>query len=141
MSEHDDYSESGLTRRSIEKKTLIKNALYAAEDLGCEAILVFTKSGRLARLAAAYRPNIPVFACTNVERTVAYMNVLFGIEPVLLTSWSANDEENLINGIKALVGQGKISSGGRVVAVTDIVRGGKQIPVLEILDLADLGIG
>lgn len=95
VSEHKEYSDAGLSKRDREKKILIKNAIYSAEDLEAEAILVFTKTGRLARLAAAYRPNVAVFAFTGKETTVRYMNALFGIEPMRLPEWSENHEANL----------------------------------------------
>lgn len=137
VSEHKEYANDGLTKRDIEKKILIKNAIYSAEDLGAEAIVVFTKTGRLARLAAAYRPNVPVYACTGNDTTVRFMNALFGIKPVKLANWSVNHMENLESALKTLTASGAISKTGRIVAVTDIPRDGKEVPVLEIIDLAD----
>lgn len=95
VSEHKEYSDVGLSKRDREKKILIKNAIYSAEDLDVEAILIFSKTGYLARLTAAYRPNVTVFAFTGKETAVRYMNALFGIEPMRLPEWSENHEANL----------------------------------------------
>ena len=65
------------------------------------------------------------------------MNALFGIKPVKLANWSANHMENLESALKTLTASGAISKTGRIVAVTDIPRDGKEVPVLEIIDLAD----
>ncbi|MDQ1344431.1 MAG: Pyruvate kinase [Patescibacteria group bacterium] len=137
VSEHKDYSDDGLCKRDIEKKVLIKNAIYAAEDLGAEAILVFTKTGRLARLAGAYRPNVPVFAFTGRPTTVRFVNALFGIEPILLPEWSDDHQANLEAALRELRTSKRVSETGRVVAVTDVIRDGKEVPALEIIDLSD----
>ena len=133
--EHKEYSNDGLTKRDVEKKILIKNAIYSAEDLGAEAIVVFTKTGRLARLAAAYRPNVPVLAFTGRETTVRFMNALYGIEPVMLPEWSDDHMANLDAAIKNLRASGRIGNSGRVAVITDLMRDGKEVPVLEIIDL------
>lgn len=135
-SEHKEYSDAGLSKRDLEKKILIKNAIYSAEDLGAEAIVVFTKTGLLARLAAAYRPNVPVFAFTGRETTVRYMNALFGIEPIHLPEWSGDHQANLEAALGALRASKRISESGRIVAITDLLRDGKEVPVLEIIDLS-----
>ena len=67
---HHEYSEDGLTIRDIEKKALIRSAITIAEKLDIPHIIVFTRSGRLARLAAAYRPNIKIIAFTDRLDTV-----------------------------------------------------------------------
>ncbi len=59
---HHEYTSFGLTERDIEKKFLIRSALHIAEELGITTIMIFSKSGRLARLAAAYRPNVSIEA-------------------------------------------------------------------------------
>jgi hypothetical protein len=41
-----------LSQRDIEKKLLIRSSVFMSDELDVDAILVFTKSGRLARLAA-----------------------------------------------------------------------------------------
>lgn len=133
--EHKEYSNDGLTKRDVEKKILIKNAIYSAEDLGAEAIVVFTKTGRLARLAAAYRPNVPVLAFTSRETTVRFMNALYGIEPVMLPEWTDDHMANLDAALKSLRASGRIGTSGRVAVVTDLMRDGKEVPVLEIIDL------
>jgi pyruvate kinase len=100
--EHKDFSDEGLSDRDIEKKYLIKNALITSDSLDVQAILIFTKSGRLARLAAAFRPNKDVYAFTMKECSLRYMNALFGIRPIFLPEWNENLGENLDNAIVLL---------------------------------------
>lgn len=133
--EHHDFSDEGLSKRDIEKKHLIKNALSLSETLDVRAVLIFTKSGRLARLAAAFRPNRKVYAFTMTESSVRYMNALFGIDPIFLPSWSENLGANLDSAVALLKEKGVLSSGDRIVAVNDIQKEGKEIPVVEIISI------
>jgi hypothetical protein len=42
--QHKDFSNAGLNSRDIEKKSLIKSAIYAGEEMGVQALFIFTKS-------------------------------------------------------------------------------------------------
>ncbi|NDK19644.1 pyruvate kinase [Candidatus Gracilibacteria bacterium] len=133
--EHKDFSDEGLCTRDIEKKHLIKNALITSESINARVVLIFTKSGRLARFAAAFRPNKDVYAFTMNESSVRYMNALFGIRPMLLGNWTPNLGENLDNAIALLKEKNILSVGDRVIAVNDIQKEGKEIPVMEIITI------
>lgn len=41
---HEDYESIGLTQRDIEKKRLIRSAVYIADSLNAKAIVTFTKT-------------------------------------------------------------------------------------------------
>jgi pyruvate kinase len=133
--EHEDFSNDGLCCRDIEKKHLIKNALVTSESLDVRAVLIFTKTGRLARFAAAFRPNKDVYAFTMKECSLRYMNALFGIRPILLSKWDENLEENLDNAIALLKEKNLLLVGDRIVAVNDIQKEGREIPVMEIITI------
>jgi pyruvate kinase len=135
---HDEYNEIGLTQRDREKKSLIRSALHIAEQLDIPAVLVFTKTGRLARLAAAYRPNIPVYAFTGNEMTIGFMRLLYGIDPVLIPEYRLEHRENLIQAIQILIEKGQVKKSDRVIAVTDIQNGDKEIPAMEIITIKDI---
>lgn len=116
---HHDFSDAGLTPRDIEKKLLIRSALQIAEDLDITTVILFTKSGRLARLAAAYRPNIRILAFTGSPHSHGAMHILFGIESHILPVWS-DHQSNLAAALQILAR--KDSVGNRVIAITDRVR-------------------
>lgn len=100
--ENVDFSDEGLRTRDIEKKHLIKSAFQVSASLGITSILIFTKSGLLARLAASFRSNKDVYAFTMNEPAIRYMNALFGIQPFLLSDWSDDLGENLNRAILLL---------------------------------------
>ncbi len=106
-----------------------------SESLGIRAVLIFTKSGLLARLAAAFRPSQEVYAFTMKECSVRYMNALFGIRPVLLPNWTENPGDNLDNAIILLKEKNLLQAGDRIVAVSDIEKVGTHIPVMEIITI------
>ncbi|MCK9271960.1 pyruvate kinase [Candidatus Gracilibacteria bacterium] len=134
---HYDFSNNGLSQRNIEKKLLIKSAMFMAEELDINAILIFTKTGLLARLAAAFRPNKDIYAFTGNPNTSKYMNILFGIRPYLLGNWTTNQKDNVINSISFLLKNGKITKESKVIAITDIQKDNKEIPALEIITVGD----
>jgi len=43
------------------------------------AIVVLTTTGKLARLVAKYRPEVPIIACSPVIRVVRQMNYIRGV--------------------------------------------------------------
>lgn len=133
---HDTFSDNGLTDRDIEKKLLLKSAIEIGEQLQAKAILVFTKSWLLARLASAFRPNLPIYAFTNSKASQYYMTSLFGISPQYLefTQYPGN---TLDNAIEILVKKWKLSKDDKVIAVTDLTRGSNEIPVMEIIYVKD----
>jgi pyruvate kinase len=67
--EHEEFTNISYTESDLEKKALIKSAIAIANDLNITSIMVFTKSGKLAKIAAAYRPKINIFAFTNRKTT------------------------------------------------------------------------
>ncbi len=135
---HHEYSNDGLNTRDIEKKALIRSALEIAEKLELKTVLLFTKSGLLARLAAAYRPNIEVVAFTPSEYSLGFMRGLYAINPVLLPNYSVIHSENLKTAVSRLYNEGKLERNDRVIAVTDIQNGAHEIPAMEIITIADI---
>ena len=134
---HHEYTSVGLTERDIEKKFLIRSALHIAEELGITTIMIFTKSGRLARLAAAYRPNVSIESFSWNTNSVWFMRVLYGVTPHLLHNWWEH-QNNLESAFHILLQEGRLSPDDRVIAVTDVVKNGNDIPAMEIIRVRDI---
>lgn len=133
---HHEYSNTNLSTRDIEKKYLIRWALQIAEELEIEWILLFTKSGRLARLAAAYRPNIYIHTFSAETSTIGFMQVLYGIVPHHLSEWE-DHTTNIENALKKLLKEGIITRESRVIAVTDLIKNNLEVPAMEIITVGD----
>ena len=94
-------------------------ACTSAMDLGAEAVVAFTLSGRAAQEISAFRPGCRIIACTSSEQTYRQLSLNWGVLPLLV-----EDEENLDdlfdNGIKAIVRAGYISTGDMVVLTAGV---------------------
>ena len=135
---HKDYSSLWACDRDIEKKALIKSWLYTWEDLWASAMVLLTKNWILARLAASFRPNIKVYTFTNKKSTVWISNLLFWINPILLDTWDKNNYlKTLEDSIKYLLDKKLLKKSDKIVAINDIQKDGKEIPVMEIINLSD----
>lgn len=132
---HRDFSQDDLTPRDIEKKALIKSAIYAGEELGVHALFIFTKSGRLARLASSFRPNLPIYAFTPELQSVAYMNVLYWVNPYLLQDWDEEFIENIYSAINICKAEKILKPGDKIMLVNDIQKGEREIPLIELMEI------
>lgn len=134
---HHDFDNAWLSTRDLEKKLLIRSSVFMADELNIDAIIIFTKSGKLAHLAAWFRPKKIVYAFSSNPNTVNYMNVLFWVDPTLLDNWSESYKENVISWINLLLAKWKLTRESKVIAITDIQKNGKEIPAIEIITISD----
>ncbi len=134
---HHEYSDEGLSQRDKEKKALIKAAIDINKTLWLRAVVLFSKSGRLARIAAAYRPDTPIFAFTGNKYSLGFMRILYGIKSIFLDTWWDN-QQNLRSAIQFLKDSEQFSESDRIVAITDLIEDGNEIPTMEILSLRDI---
>lgn len=132
---HRDFSEDGLTSRDIEKKALIKSAIYSGEELQVQGLFIFTKSGKLARLTSSFRPNLPVYAFTMHLQSVAYMNILYGVNPYLINDWDEKFIENIYTAIDICKAEKVLKAWDRIMIVNDVQKGDKEIPIIELMEI------
>lgn len=135
-SHHNDFEAPWCTARDIEKKYLIRSAIDIAESSWLDAIVIFTKHGKLAKMAAAFKPNVRIFAITNNLKTFTNTTLLFGVTSRYLEyeDHSVALEETL----KKMIEAGDVTITDRVIVVTDFKKWDKEIPSLEIITLQDL---
>jgi pyruvate kinase len=128
---HDNFSNDWLSKRDIEKKALIRSAVFIGEELKAKAIIILTKTWLLAKLASAFRPNMDVYSFTNNEKSVRTMNVLYAVKPFHLVWWNKdNYNETLELAINELKSKGLIKNWQKLVAINDIQKNGIEIPGL-----------
>jgi hypothetical protein len=65
------------------------------------------------------------------------MQILYGVNPHLLLEWWEH-QNNLENALKVLLEKWSIRPESRVIAVTDVVKNNKEIPVMEIIKVGDI---
>ncbi|MDA9129233.1 pyruvate kinase [Candidatus Gracilibacteria bacterium] len=135
ISQERDFSHEGLTERDIEKKSLIKSAIASGEELKVQGLFIFTKSGKLARLASSFRSTLPIYAFTMNLESVAYMNILYGVNPYLIENWDTKFIENIYTAIDICKSQNILKTGNKIMIVNDIQKGDTEIPVVELMEI------
>ena len=63
--------------------TIAHNACEAAVQLGLDALVIPTLSGRSARLVSAHRPRVPIYALSPGRETVRRCNLMWGVRAAL----------------------------------------------------------
>ncbi len=132
---HREFSDWWLTERDKEKKTLIKSAIYAAEELKVQWLFIFTKSWKLARLASSFRPNVSVFAFTMRLESVAYMNTLYGVHPYMINNWNEDFSLNRDTAITIAKHEKVLKNWDKIIVVNDIEKDGEEVPVVELIEI------
>ncbi len=71
-------------QKGTEGRAIAEAAIFAAQELRTKLIVVFSKSGTMARHLAALRPTQRIIAFTPQPQTVASLAAVWGLEPYLL---------------------------------------------------------
>ncbi len=97
-----------------EGRAIAEAAAYAANELRAKLIVVFSKSGTMARHLAALRPVQRIIAFTPHERTYCALAAVWGIEPHRL-DFTGRSHELLARANEALLQQGLVQRGETIV--------------------------
>lgn len=103
-------------QKGTEGRAIAEAAIYAAQELNTKLIVVFSKSGTMARHLAALRPNQRIIAFTPLQRTHNALAAVWGIEPHLL-DFNGRSSEMLKRADETLLKFGMISRGETIVAM------------------------
>jgi pyruvate kinase len=104
----------------IEGRAIAEAASYAAQEIRSKLIIVFTKSGSMARHLAALRPSQRIVAVTPHETTYRSLAAVWGIEPCLL-DFSGRTFDLLARADEAIVSKGLAQRGETVVAMAGLL--------------------
>ena len=91
----------------------------AARMIEAPCVIVFTKSGFTARIVSSYRPDVPILALTDVERTYRQLALVWGVVPQLVPHCSSYDQMVKL-GIDAVRQRGLASPGDRVLVTAGV---------------------
>jgi pyruvate kinase len=117
---------------ALGKKLLVKHALFLADELEADYLIVFTHSGNLAKTVAGYKPNQHVFAFTADENVYNAMRILFSIQGIQLKKRANHTTENQENAMKILLEKKLIKKGDKIVIIADKKRGSETDPLIRI---------
>jgi pyruvate kinase len=77
-----------------------------------------------------------VFAFTLYPDTELYANILYWIEPFYLQKWTGNTKDDLNSAIEILKEKGIITTGDKLIAITDLQKDITETPGLEVIRVA-----
>jgi pyruvate kinase len=90
-------------------------ANYAAEQLEAKFIVVFTQTGFAARLMSKFRPRAPIIALTPSSWVARRMNILWGVQPLVLKDAGEFHEQIVDRVDDYLLSRDIVSPGDRLV--------------------------
>lgn len=129
------FTNNELGKKGLQKKVMVKHALKVAQDIDAKALLIFTQYGFLAKMAAAYKTNLPLLAMTNNEKTYRFMNALFGVQPFMLANFGDDYVKNLDGALEIFQQQKILQTGDKIVVVGDFQRNGEEYPMIEMVEI------
>ena len=109
---------------------MVKSANVMSREVSAEALLVFTRTGNMARNAAWLRPlHSPLYAFTDNSKLLNQLTLNWGIRPYFLP-FDSDPARNFDNAIAMLKQQSLVKAGSHVVAVTEVNIGGRLIDTI-----------
>jgi pyruvate kinase len=131
----DTFTYEWFWKQWNQKKHLMKQAIELGESIWAKALCIYTEYGFLARMWAAYKANIPMFAFTNNQNTANYTNALYNVQWVVLDNFSNNYENNLEESLKFLQNSQNLKTWDKVIVIWDLQKNNQEIPVIKIMEL------
>ncbi len=115
------------------KKQLIKNAIYTAENIWAKAMMIFTKSGFMAKTTSAFRPNLPIFTFTFSDSLIKKLTILFWLKTFLIEN--KLNHENIEVAMNILKQKKLISKWDQIVTVYGIERIWGIVPSIQVITI------
>ena len=116
---------------SIAKYEITRSAATLNNNLEAKATLVFTRRGLMAVLLSRCRPNETIYAFTNTSHVRRRLAIHWGVQ-AFIVKFSNDPETTISRAIDLLTSKNIISSGDRVVVVSDILAGGKFVETVQV---------
>jgi pyruvate kinase len=110
---------------------MLKSAMYLSDELLHGSIVVFTRSGYLARTLSALRPRkSPIFAFTDVESVFQNLLMYWGVEPFLM-DFADDPEDTIQEAFTRLKGRGWVESRSHMVVISNVLAGSRIIDTIQ----------
>lgn len=119
----EEHMASYMDRKTIgirnDQEAKAEAAVNLAGTTQADAIVVFTRSGDTAQFTSKFRPRMPIVACTDSDRAMRRMTLMYGVYPVLVSEFAAN-EETVQKGLEAAKKSGRLRAGQHIVLISNI---------------------
>ena len=97
-----------------------------ANDLNVTAIVVFTQTGRTARLMSKTHPSVHIIGCTPNKRTYSKMSFFRGVVPIIVAQ---------VNSIEEMLGQVQ-----KELSSVDHIKPGQQIVMIAGYPVGEINL-
>lgn len=128
IAERIDYEKNIQNRTALDtSETAIPSAIsqavgHIATQLKAKAILTFTKTGSTGRNVSKYRPNIPILAVTPHVEVARQLQMVWGVQPLLVLNLPSIDE-TLQASLNVAQEKGLVEEGDLVVVTAGTLQG------------------
>lgn len=100
------------------REKLVQSAVLLADQLKASAILVFTRTGRMARYVSWMRPRYsPIFAFCDRTELAAKLTLCRGLHPRVMPACHDDPDGSIEGALLRLKAQGSLASGQMVVVL------------------------
>ncbi|MCB0880969.1 MAG: pyruvate kinase [Thermoleophilia bacterium] len=111
--------------------SMTKAATRVAEDLGAEAILCITRSGRTVRAMARFRPEQPILGFSPDERVRRQLSVSWGSTPLPISSEAFDNETMVKEVVETARREGFVRQGDQIVVLAGVTSTSRATDVLR----------
>ena len=117
------------------------SAFTLANNLPITAILAITRTGSTAQIISKFRPKAPILACTGDEKTARQLQLVWGVEPILIPIITST-EELIFKSVIKCYDLGFLTETDQVLVVAGTILGvpskTNQLQVLKVDDILAL---
>jgi pyruvate kinase len=138
------YKVDGPGHLTVPKGTLVDNisemTVQLAIDIGAEAIVVPTITGRTARIVARHRPKARIIAVSTHEDVVRQQAMVWGVQAVAPTRPIQRGDDRIDAAVKAAFDGGYLTAGTLVVIIAGHpIEGGEGYPTVRVVRVGEAG--
>ena len=115
------------------REHLARAACKLADSLGSHAIVVTSRSGRLAEAVASFRPSTAIiYGCTDDESIRRKLWAVRSVVPIVVNFSDTDPEVTVGNAMRELKRRNRLLGGDPVVVVSDIHIGDERIEAVQV---------
>ena len=118
---------------TTDRQRLVKSAVVMANELKAEAILVFTRSGNMARYTAWRRPrHSQIYALCEREGLAAKLALSWGVTPFVVPFDLLEPQNTIEPALSTLMKKGRLRRGNTVVIIGLIMVGEQIVDAVQM---------
>jgi len=115
------------------RQKLVRSAVVMADELRADAIVVFTRRGRMARYTAWMRPrDSPIFAVCEFQALADSHALNWGVTAVVAPFDHADPEKTIAGALALLIERGLLKRGQTAVIISTIAAGEHLVDAVQM---------